>query len=225
MNNKKSVIEMVLMPLVVALVGIGGTYFITTQQERNAKTSKDAQLESAREMADADRQVKILEIFAEKVASKDQQERILALRLLDALDPALAEKLATAVKQGEPEQSEVRKVADQVAEEAKTSLERRAIILIRNLFSDDPQVRKAAAQDLIQRWRNESNIVLMLVDFANQNMDNKNGVYNTVVVLSEFSDQALEVHKQKVLNFLKRARAIGSKTEAKSNALIRRLGE
>jgi hypothetical protein len=38
---------MVLMPLVIAVVGIGGTYFITAQQEKNAKTSKDAQLEES----------------------------------------------------------------------------------------------------------------------------------------------------------------------------------
>jgi hypothetical protein len=118
MNNKKSFIEVVLMPLVIAIVGIGGTYFLTTQQEKNAETSKTAQLESTRELAEADRQLKILEIFAEKVASQDQQERILALRLLDALDPALAEKLATAVLASEPEESEVRKVADEVAQEA-----------------------------------------------------------------------------------------------------------
>jgi hypothetical protein len=62
-------------------------------------------------LADADRQVKILEIFAEKVASQDPQERILALRLLDALDPFLAEKLATAVLEGEPVEPEVRRVA------------------------------------------------------------------------------------------------------------------
>jgi len=55
MNGKKSFIEVVLMPLVIALVGIGGTYFITTQQENNTTTMKDAQLESTRELADADR--------------------------------------------------------------------------------------------------------------------------------------------------------------------------
>jgi hypothetical protein len=141
MNNKKSLIEMVLMPLVIAVVGIGGTYFITAQQEKNAKTSKDAQLESTRELAEADRQVKILEIFAEKVASQDQQERILALRLLDALEPTLAEKLASAVVAAEPQESEVRKVADEVAQEAT-----RVYIHIRS--NEDRERARAVAERL-----------------------------------------------------------------------------
>lgn len=106
------------MPLVVALVGIAGTFFITQQQERNAQVMSDAQLVSTKEMAAADRQIKILEIFAEKIASADPEQRILALRLLRAIDGEFAEKLAVAVSEGESEQSEVRIVADQVAEEA-----------------------------------------------------------------------------------------------------------
>jgi hypothetical protein len=106
------------MPLVVALVGMAGTYFITKQQENSAQTLGRAQLESTKELASADRQIKILEIFAEKVASPDQAERILALRLLRAVDGDLAAKLATAVLEGESQDSEVRRVADEVAEEA-----------------------------------------------------------------------------------------------------------
>lgn len=59
-----------------------------------------------------------MEIFAEKIASADPEQRILALRLLRAIDGELAEKLAVAVSEGETEQSEVRMVANQVAEEA-----------------------------------------------------------------------------------------------------------
>jgi len=148
MSNKKSFIEVVLMPLVIALVGIGGTYFLTTQQGKNAKTSKDAQLESTRELAEADRQVKILEIFAEKVASNDQQERILALRLLDALDPALAEKLASAVVAAEPEESEVRKVADEVALEASAKARFLPRIYIHIRSDKDRELARAVGERL-----------------------------------------------------------------------------
>lgn len=148
MNNKKSLIEMVLMPLVIALVGIGGTYLITAQQENSATTMKDAQLESTRELADADRQVKILEIFAEKVASQDQQERILALRLLDVLDPALAGKLATAVLEAEPAESEVRKVADEVALEANARIRFLPRIYIHIRSNEDRERARAVGERL-----------------------------------------------------------------------------
>lgn len=133
MPERKSWVEVFLMPVVVACVGIAGTYLITQQQENNAETMSRAQLASTRELAAADRQIKILEIFAEKVTSSDEDQRILALRLLRAVDGDLAEKLATAVLEGEPEESAVRRVADQVAEEgaARAALLPRVYIHIR----------------------------------------------------------------------------------------------
>lgn len=107
MSQGKSWIEVFLMPLVVAVVGILGTYWITEQQGKDATTK-----------ADADRQIKILEIFSEKITSTDKEQRILALRLLRAVDGDLAAKLATAVSETEGESPEVRKVASEVAEEA-----------------------------------------------------------------------------------------------------------
>jgi|OpeIllAssembly_1097287.scaffolds.fasta_scaffold244209_1 membrane-associated protease RseP (regulator of RpoE activity) len=107
MANGKNWIEIILMPIVIALVGIIGTYLITGQQEKNAK-----------EKAATDRQIKILEIFSEKITSKDETQRLLALRLLTAVDAEFAAKLATAVSEVEPKQSAVGKVATQVAEEA-----------------------------------------------------------------------------------------------------------
>ena len=38
MTDRKSWTEVALMPIKVALVGFGGTYFITEQQESNAET-------------------------------------------------------------------------------------------------------------------------------------------------------------------------------------------
>jgi hypothetical protein len=107
MPQGKSWIEVFLMPVVVAVVGLLGTYFITEQQGRDASTK-----------ADADRQIKVLEIFSEKITSEKETQRILALRLLKAVDPDLAEKLASAVSETEPKESKVRQVANEVAAEA-----------------------------------------------------------------------------------------------------------
>lgn len=114
MPQQKSWIEVFLMPLVIALVGTGGTYFITAQQERNALQAREAQLQSARELAEADREIKIIEMFSEKITSTEKSERIMALRLLRAIDGELAGKLAEAVQEAEPAISEVRQVAQEV---------------------------------------------------------------------------------------------------------------
>ena len=52
MSEPKKWVEVALMPLVIAVVGIMGTYLITNEQR-----------EAAEIRADADRQIKILDIF------------------------------------------------------------------------------------------------------------------------------------------------------------------
>ena len=114
MADKKSWIEIFLMPLVIAGVGILGTYLITQQQADNADNK-----------ADSDRQVKILEIFAEKITNEDEKQRLLAIKLLRVLDDDLAEKLASAVAEAEPEESKIKEVAIKVADVAKARIELR----------------------------------------------------------------------------------------------------
>ncbi len=113
MPEKKSWIEIILMPVVVACVGSLGTYLITQQQEANAVAK-----------AASDRQIKILEIFAEKITDEDMNQRILGINLLRALDADLAEKLALAVADAEPDKSELKIAATRIADEAKASIER-----------------------------------------------------------------------------------------------------
>ena len=72
------------MPLVIAVVGIMGTYLVTSEQREAAKIR-----------ADADRQIKILDIFANKIISADVEERLLAARLTMAMDRDLALKIMT----------------------------------------------------------------------------------------------------------------------------------
>ena len=106
------------MPVVVALVGFAGTYFITKEQASSARTAGDAQIKVAKEQAAADRQIKILDIFSEKITSPDMNQRILALKMLRAIEPDLAAKLALAVSETEAPKSEVKRVAQQVASES-----------------------------------------------------------------------------------------------------------
>jgi len=129
MPERKSWIEVVLMPVVVLLVGFVGTYFLTNQQQKSAETFGAAQLDSAKEQAAGDRQVKILEIFGDKIASTDSKERILALNLLEALDDSLALNLARAVERAETDESEVKRVAKQVFKEATDRVKSRQLVL------------------------------------------------------------------------------------------------
>ena len=142
MADKKNWIEIILMPIVVAGVGILGTYFITHQQERNAQAK-----------ADSDRQVKILEIFAEKVTSPDEGQRLLALKLLRAVDDDLAAKLASAVAETEPEHSPVKEVATEVAIEARARIALRPRIYIHVVGEEEREAARPVAQLLeTKQW-------------------------------------------------------------------------
>ena len=144
MAEKKSIIEVVLMPLVVAIVGAVGTLFITSQQHKSAEI-----------LAAADRQVKILEIFADKITSSEESERIFALRLLDTLDNELAAKLAHAVSENESEPPKVRQAADQIVVEA----EARASSLPRIYLHVLAEKNRTVALQVANKLKNEGYII------------------------------------------------------------------
>jgi hypothetical protein len=121
MSAEKTWTEIILMPIVIAAVGIYGTWLVTEQQADNASLARKTELEKTQEIADADRQIKILEIFSEKITSKSEEDRILALKLLTALDGALAEKLAVAVSESSSSDSVVKTAAKSIIEKSKLS--------------------------------------------------------------------------------------------------------
>ena len=133
MPEKKSWIEIVLMPMVVVIVGIGGTLLVTQQQQRNLQTITDRDRESIDQRANADRkiidqranadrEIKFLEIFKEQIMSPREEDRIFALSMLEMLTPELHTKLARAVAEAEPKDSRVGKVAVKEAERGKDRL-------------------------------------------------------------------------------------------------------
>lgn len=116
MQNNKSWVEIVMMPLAVTLVGTVGTYFLTRQQLRSSEIASQAQIESSENLARSDQQIKVLEIFSEKITSDNVRERELAVRILQSVDPVLAEKLAKAIAETETENVGVRKLAQKIAD-------------------------------------------------------------------------------------------------------------
>ena len=114
MVEKKGLLEIVLMPLVVAVVGALATYFVTKQQIRSADLLSRTQLRSAAEQSKAEQKVKILQIFGEKITSERPEDRELAIRILSTIDSELAVKISSAILQNEAEDVNVRKAAQEV---------------------------------------------------------------------------------------------------------------
>ena len=219
--NKKDVwdrltaVATILVPAAIALAG----HFIAQGLKQAEISSEERRAEQSRSIAEANTkiaQASLINTMMKSLTSSNPQERKLAVEAVLIALPEQGPVLVRTIAQYDDDKT--------VQAAATTSLEQRVGTLIRDIFSEDARVRIGAAQELIQGWRNEPNAVLALLDFATRNKENSNGVYNTVVVLSEFSMRALEAHKQRVLEFIKLAKATGSKTDAKATALLKRLG-
>lgn len=121
-EKSKSILEIVLMPLVIAVVGIIGTWFVTDAQNKmtaqltaeqggREERMAERQLNQAKEESDGNRQLKLLEIFGDKITSPNIADQRLAMGLLRLVDPALAENLTKLVEEGKSTPVEIQELA------------------------------------------------------------------------------------------------------------------
>ncbi len=214
--DRLTALATILVPAAIALAG----HFIAQGLKQAEISSEDRRAEQSLLIAQANTkiaQANLINTMMKSLTSSNPQERKLAVQAVLIALPEEGPVLVRTIAQSDEDKT--------VQAAAKTSLEQRVGALIRDLFSEDARIRIGAAQDLIQGWRNEPNVVLELVKFATQNRENSNGVYNTLVVLNEFSLRALEDNKKQVLEFIELAKATGSKTGARATALAKRLGD
>ena len=213
--DRLTALATILVPAAIALAG----HFVGQGIQQAEIRSEERRAAQAHSIAAANTKVaqaSLINTMMKSLTSANPQERKLAVQAVLIALPEQGPVLVRTIAQNDEEES--------VRDAASTSLEQRFHGLVRNLFSEVADVRIAAAQDLIQGWRNDSSAVRALIDFATENSGNSNGVYNTVVVLSEFSTRTLQDHDQVVREFAELARTQGPMTEAKARALIKRLG-
>lgn len=213
--DRVTAIATILIPAAIALAG----HFIAQGLKQAEILSEEKRAQQSQAIAIANTkiaQASLINTLMKSLTSSNPQERKLAVEAVLIALPDQGPVLVRTIAKSDQDES--------VQALAKNSLEQRINTLIRELFSEDAQVRIGAAKDIIQGWRSEPSVVLALVEFATQNLENSNGVYNTVVVLNDFSLRSLQAYKQEVLKFAQIAKATGPKTEAKAMALIKRLG-
>ncbi|MFZ5759541.1 MAG: hypothetical protein ACOY32_07925 [Thermodesulfobacteriota bacterium] len=214
--DRLTALATILVPAAIALAG----HFVAQGLKQAQISSEERRAEQSHIIAEANTkiaQANLISTMMKSLTSANPQERKLAVEAVLIALPEQGSVLVRTIAQSDEDKT--------VQAAARSSLEQRVSTLIRDLFADDARIRIGAAQDLIQGWRTDPNVVQALVEFAAQNRDNSNGVYNTVVVLNEFSPRALQTHKQEVLNFLEVAKTTGSKTAAKATALGTRVND
>lgn len=135
MSEKKSLLEMVVMPITVSIISIVGGIYLTQQQNSSATLERQAQFDNTRALAESERQIKILELFAAKITSPSIREQRLALQLLEVMDPELSKRLANALARSEEDHSPIKR---QVAEAATRASERVVLAPVYRV-DDDPR--------------------------------------------------------------------------------------
>ena len=150
MEKQKKIWEIILMPLVVAAVGILGTFFITKQQIKSTELLSLSQLESTQNITKSDQQIKIIEIFSAKITSKDVREREIAVRILSALDSVLAKKLITAIAENKSEDTSIRTIAREIIDNGFSSANAYPVIGSYKTFQEAVNM----ANNILQKNRN-----------------------------------------------------------------------
>lgn len=128
-RQKRSLLEVGLMPVVVALVGILGTYFITKHQTDSSQRIRQAEIESAveianaqikssLELAQAEQDLKALEIFSKQISSDNPRERETAMRILHIVNADLAQQLGKIIIEDPSETARVKALAQAVVKRA-----------------------------------------------------------------------------------------------------------
>ena len=212
--DRLTALATILVPAAIALAG----HFIAQGLKQAEISSEEKRAEQSHLIAEANTkiaQATLINTMMKSLTSPNPQERKLAVQAVLIALPEQGPVLVRTIAQSDEDTS--------VQAAAQSSLQERVGTLVRGLFSEDARVRIGAAQDLIVGWRNDPNVVQELVQFASNNRDNVNGVYNTVVVLNEFTSRALEEHREQVLSFLELAMATGAKTKSKAEALAKRI--
>ncbi len=204
----------ILIPAAIALAG----HFISQGLKQAEIQSEERRAAQASALADANTKIAqagLINTMMKSLTSGNAQERRLAVQAVLIALPEQGPALVRTVAQTDEDKA--------VQAYARTSIEQRVEGLVRGIFASDPSTRQSAAQDFVQGWRNEPPAVALLVNYALQHADNANGIYNTVVVLGDFSPRALAPNRALLTEFAAVARQTGPKTEARVIALQKKL--
>jgi len=197
-----NLVSSILLPLTIALSGYWFSQAIKTQELK--ANAREARARDSLENIHYQEQLKLslqsqrLENYKfitpllEILLSPDPKRRTYATSVILEIMPEEGPQLLNIAKSSDPANS---------AEYEKTLVSKQAI-LVANLFADDASVRTSSANDIMVNWYKTSDIVQVLLDYANAHLENANGIFNTVVVLQNMSGRVLKVNKPKIQQFL-----------------------
>lgn len=187
---------------------------------------KEAELAGQEKRATLDRQLakegvrvsqaNLINTLMKSLTSTNSQERRLAVQAVLIALPDEGPGLARTIEQSDTDSA--------VKDAARTSIDERIDSLMQDLFSADGTTRKLAAQQLTQGWRSDPLAVRSILNYATAHPSSTDGIFNTVVVLQDFSVTALAPNRTLIQTFGSVARANGKKTADRFTELASKIG-
>ncbi|BAV06144.1 hypothetical protein SAMN05421788_106204 [Filimonas lacunae] len=94
---------------------------------------------------------------------------------------------------------------------------------IKDLFSTEASVRGNAYNVIMKYYDGAPELIPALLDYANKNLDNQNGIYNTLVVLSHIEYNKTTTDFIAIRGFAEKAKNIGPRIADRVQKLLDRL--
>lgn len=205
----------VLVPASIALAG----HLIGKEIKNTEIAAQDHREALNRELARSQLRISqagVINTLMHALTSANPQERRLAVRAVLVALPEDGPALVRIVAEGDENQA--------VKAEAKATLSNQVNDLLQALYGPEKSARIQAAQALVGAWRADPAAAGAILAYADAHPDNEQGIFNTVIVLTDFTDQALLPHHQAIQRFADKARANGPKTDARLTALLAKIG-
>ncbi|MDJ0615492.1 MAG: hypothetical protein QNJ63_01895 [Calothrix sp. MO_192.B10] len=212
--DKFKIVSTALIPLAIAFAGNGYAKAMKEAEIRSQQIIADGQLEVAHTNTKI-AQARTVASFFEALLSKDPARRTLAVKAVLIALPVEGPRLVQVVETTDKNK--------QVRAVASAALANRRATLIQELFSDSSSTRKNAYEALLASWGSDSSLVLELIEYGRDNSSNLNGIYNTLVLLSHMSRDALRPHVAEIEKFSREVEGNGVKTKERAEKLRSRL--
>lgn len=212
--DKLKIASSILIPLAIAYAG---HIFAIMQHKAQIQLQKN-QFEHQREISITNSkvgQVNLVSSFFEALLSDSPKRKKLAIQSILIALPEEGPQLVRVVSESD-EELELKEFANKTLEVKRNQL-------VEGLFSDEKYVRLTSYQEIMAGWKNDQEIVALIIDFGEKNLSNKDGVYNALLTLSHLDKSTLSEYSDSITEFSKKAETNGERTKERAVQLRERL--
>lgn len=166
---------------------------------------KYAEIESKKQMHRQDWKItkgELISKFVEDLTSSSETKRKIAVEaILIALPNEDGKRIAKKVSKDDP--------SPEVRESAKNSIVSQ---IIRRMFNEeDEKERIEATRRAISGWLNSNNFISSLISHSMRNIENENGVWNSIIYLEKNKSTYLSKYEKKIRRLRVRLDSIGGR--------------